>query len=369
MRTATVSVPRARSAPSRIPDNVHIHIPDSAARRVVGRCVGEERLAGELRDCVGRLLRIVESEPGRADTRLLDLAAGGKRLRPLFVLAAGHSASRDLAGLLAARVVRSAVVVELLHLASLVHDDVMDEATTRHGAATINAREGNIRAVLAGDFLLAQAMSSAATLGRAEAAIAARTFVRLCEGQAYESADLFDVNRTEESYFRTVAGKTGALFEASCRLGAMSGALPLKATAALGEYGMALGIAFQLLDDVLDFTATAQQLGKPSGHDVIEGVYTLPLLRALRRRPGLARILADPDRESAAAGAVELVRSSGAIEATLDEAREYAARAVRALSGAAPSITTDAADMLTALAEALVPASGQIPLPAPRRVS
>ena len=343
------------------------HIPDSAARRVIGEYVGERRLTGELQDCVSRLLRIAAAEQFLTSPQLVELAAGGKRLRPLFVLAAAHSAARDLAAMPGARAVRSAVVVELLHLASLVHDDVMDEAATRHGVSTVNTREGNIRAVLVGDYLLAQALASAGSLGRSEASIAARTFVRLCEGQAHESAALFDANRTEAAYFRAIAGKTGALFEASCRLGAMSGGLGLRPAAALAEYGMNLGIAFQLLDDVLDFTATEQQLGKPSGHDVVEGVYTLPLLRALRGRPRLARILADPDRQAAAGEAVELVRASGAIDATLAEARRCAVRAVDALSGAAPWITAGAADMLAGLADALVPASGQIPLPAPRR--
>ncbi len=354
IRAATPGIGRAKDLPAprdaRATDLPAVpRIPDSAARRVIGQYLGEDRLTGELQDCVGRLLRIASAEPFLATPELIELAAGGKRLRPLFVLAAAYSADRDLPAMPAARAVRAAVVVELLHLASLVHDDVMDEAAVRHGVTTVNSREGNIRAVLVGDYLLAQSLAAAGSLGRSEASIAARAFVRLCEGQAQESADLFDANRTEAAYFRAAAAKTGALFEASCRIGAVSGGLGLKPAAALAEYGMSLGIAFQLLDDVLDFTATEHQLGKPSGHDVVEGVYTLPLLRALRGRPGFARTLADLDRQAAA------------------EARRYAVRAVDALAGAAPFITTGAADMLAALAGALVPESGQLPLSAPRR--
>lgn len=345
---ATVTPLRTRGVPT-VP-----RIPDGTARRVIGRYVGEERLTAQLRDCVSRVLRIVAAEPLLVSPQLVELAGGGKRLRPLFVLAAAHSAPTPPGD----RAIRAAVVVELLHLASLLHDDVMDEAATRHGVTTVNTREGNIRAVLVGDYLLAQALSSAGTLGRSEAVIASRTFVRLCEGQAYESASLFNVNRTQESYFRAIAAKTGALVEASCRLGALSGGLELRPAAALAEYGMSLGIALQLLDDVLDFTATAEQLGKPAGHDVFEGVYTLPLLWTLRRQPKLARVLADPDRHAAAAEAVELVRASGGIDATLAEAREHAARAVNALSSAAPWITADATDMLAALADSLVPTDG-----------
>jgi geranylgeranyl pyrophosphate synthase len=352
------------AAAVRVPGSVTVRVPDSAARRVIAGYVGEARLSGELEDCVGRLLNLASAEPLIASPQLAELAAGGTRLRPLFVLAAAHSAARDLAALLAERAVRSAVVIELLHLASLVHDDVMDEAATRHGVATVNAREGNIRAVLAGDYLLAQSLAAASALGRSEAAIASRTFVRLCEGQARESAALYDPGRTEADYYAAITAKTGALFEASFRLGALAGSLGLKPAAALAEYGVGLGVAYQILDDVSDLTATPGQLGKPGGHDIIEGVYTLPVLRALRDRPQLAEVLRDPDRAAAAEQAAALVREGDGIESALDDARRHAVRAIDALAGAARWISAGAVDMLAELAEELVPATSPGTTPA-----
>lgn len=330
---------------------------DGPAHRVVAGFVGAERLAAELAECVDRVRWTAESAPLLFSRQLGALASGGKRLRPLLVLAAAHSASAAHVLLDRDRAIGSAVVVELLHLASLVHDDVLDEAGTRHGTETVNAREGNLRAVLAGDYLLAQALATACTLGRTEGSVAARTFVRLCEGQAQESASLFDTGRPESAYFAGIEGKTGALFEASCALGALAGGLGPRAASALGEYGMRLGTAFQLLDDCLDFTASAEQLGKPAGHDIVEGVYTLPVLRTLRRRPELARVLSRPDRAAAAAEAVALVRDGDAIAETRAEAHRQAVRAVDALSGAAHEIDALAVDMLAALAETLAPGS------------
>ncbi|MGH3416900.1 MAG: polyprenyl synthetase family protein, partial [Actinocrinis sp.] len=290
-------------APADCAPAVRAQVPGSRARDIVGGYAGEERLTGELEDCVARVLQIAGSEPLIVSDQVAELAASGRRLRPVLVLAAAHCASRDLAALLAERAVRAGVVVELLHLASVVHNDVLDddEASAGPGAAAVSvAREGNLRSVLAGDYLLAQALAAASALGRSEAAIAARTFIRLCEGQAQESVALFDAYRVQDTYFAGIAARSGALFESSFRLGAMSGSLGLKPTAALAEYGMALGIAVQLREDARAFT------DRPADSDmtdarrprkgIADGVYTLPLLLALREQPYLTKLLRDPDR-------------------------------------------------------------------------
>jgi heptaprenyl diphosphate synthase len=330
----------------------------AAPHRVVADFAGERRLAADLDDCADGVVRAVAKDVPIIGEAVSGILAGGKRLRPLLVLAAAYSGSADRQCS-----IRSGVVVELLHLASLVHDDVMDEAAQRHGVTSANARMGNVRAVLAGDYLLARALATACELGGPEGALAAGTFSRLCDGQARESAALFDPARTEPAYYAAVEGKTGALFATSCRLGAMAGGLGEEATDALAEYGLQLGVAFQLIDDLLDFTSTSGAMGKPAGHDIAEGVYTLPVLHALRERPRLADVLrrarpdaatgapADPDAVKEATG---VVRDSGGLTATRRAAEQRTDQAIGALSGAAGEVGATEIAMLSELVAALV---------------
>ncbi|SEK59087.1 polyprenyl synthetase family protein [Streptacidiphilus jiangxiensis] len=294
--------------------------------RAVAALVGPSRLTADLADCVEAVCRIAGEDPAIVPDGLLPLLLGGKRLRPLLVLAVGYACRPLGTPHRRARTVQSAAVVELLHLASLVHDDVMDGSRLRHGVATVNAEAGVGRAVLTGDFLIAQALAAAGSLGAAEGVLAARTFARLCQGQAEEGAALFDPSRSEESYLRAVDGKTASLFEASCELGAMAAGLTTTQCAALARYGRHLGIAFQLNDDILDFTADSAQLGKPVGHDIGQGVYTLPLLRTLRARPELASLLARPEEMAAR------VRAGDALAGTARLASAHAGLAVAALA-------------------------------------
>ncbi|MDN3351171.1 polyprenyl synthetase family protein [Actinomadura sp. DC4] len=330
----------------------------SAPHRSVAGFVGEGRLAADLDDCADGVVSAVAGDVPIIGEAVTDILAGGKRLRPLLVLAAAYAGSpqRD-------RAIRSGVVVELLHLASLVHDDVMDEAAQRHGVTSANARMGNVRAVLAGDYLLARALATACELGRSEGALAARAFTRLCDGQARESATLFDADRGERAYYAAIEGKTAALFATACRLGAMAGGLGEGATEALAEYGLQLGMAFQLVDDLLDFTSSSDAMGKPAGHDIVEGVYTLPVLYALRERPRLATVLdrARPNPVSGAPAdlaavreAADIVRDSGGLTATRRAAEQRTGRAVGALSGAAGEIDATGIAMLSELVAALV---------------
>ena len=224
------------------------------------------------------------------------IVAGGKRLRP------GRSPSpppRCSARPASYDVVRGGVACELVHLGSLYHDDVMDEADTRRGVETVNAKWGNLQAILAGDFLLARASEIAASLGTEVAGLLARTIGWLCEGQIEELRHTYDITRTEESYLASIHGKTASLYGTAARIGGIVAGHDRVVIDALTEYGNAYGIVFQIVDDILDVTATDEQLGKPAGHDMIEGVYTLPVIRTLALGNAAAAELARTARHAA----------------------------------------------------------------------
>jgi heptaprenyl diphosphate synthase len=258
------------------------------------------------------------------------ILAGGKRVRPLFAIASAASAG-DTA--VSDDVVRGGVAVELVHLGSLYHDDVIDEAPTRRTVESVNARWGNLTAILAGDFLLAKASEIAASLGTEVAGLLAATIGRLCEGEVGELRTAYNVDRTETAYFAAIEGKTASLFATACRIGAIVGGLPREEIDALTRFGLAYGMAFQIVDDVLDVTSTEAELGKPAGHDLVEGVYTLPVLRALAAGDGLRDQLGSPIEGAQLDKALALVRANGAVTSALDSAREYSDSAIRALDG------------------------------------
>ena len=181
--------------------------------------------------------------------------------------------------------------VELVHVGSLYHDDVIDEAETRRGVPSVNARWSNIVAILAGDYLLAQASSLAASLGADVAGLLAATIGELCRGQVLELQHLFDVTRTEESYLSSIEGKTASLMATASRIGAMVSNVSADSLDALTQFGHHLGMCFQVVDDVLDVTRTEAELGKPTGNDVHEGVYTLPVIYAVARSEELRSLL------------------------------------------------------------------------------
>ena len=255
------------------------------------------------------------------------ILAGGKRVRPLFAIASAAAGDATVSD----DVVHGGVAVELVHLGSLYHDDVIDEAPTRRTVESVNARWGNLTAILAGDFLLAKASEIAASLGTEVAGLLAATIGRLCEGEVGELRTAYDVDRTETAYFSAIQGKTASLFATACRIGALVGALSPETTDALTSFGLSYGMAFQIVDDVLDVTATEAELGKPAGHDLVEGVYTLPVLMALTAGDGLRDRLGGPIEGAELADALSLVRSNGAVTGALATAREYAAAAIAAL--------------------------------------
>lgn len=270
------------------------------------------------------------------------IVAGGKRLRPLMSVVAaqigGSAASDD--------VVRGGVACELVHLGSLYHDDVMDEADTRRGVETVNAKWGNLQAILAGDFLLSRASEIAASLGTEVAGLLARTIGWLCEGQIEELRHTYDVSRTEESYYASIHGKTASLYGTAARIGGIVAGHDADTIHALTEYGNAFGMVFQIVDDILDATATDEQLGKPAGHDVVEGVYTLPVLRTLAlgtpESDELKAVLGAPLDAEQQAVALGIVRSHAGVDSAKATAREYVQRAVDACSAFPESPATAA---------------------------
>jgi heptaprenyl diphosphate synthase len=232
------------------------------------------------------------------------------------------------------------VSVELVHLGSLYHDDVMDEALTRRTVDSVNARWGNLKAILGGDFLLAKASEIAASLGTEVAALLAATIGKLCEGQVRELRNVFNVARTEEAYIEAIRGKTAALFAAACRIGALVADHPRPVIDHLTKFGELYGMAFQIVDDILDVVGTDEQLGKPAGNDLVQGVYTLPVIRTLTSEHGdqLRGVLGKPLATGEMEAARSLVRTNGAVSASIATARQYidrAAEAIAPLSGTA----------------------------------
>jgi heptaprenyl diphosphate synthase len=226
------------------------------------------------------------------------------------------------------------VSVELVHLGSLYHDDVMDDATTRRTVESVNARWGNLKAILAGDFLLARASEIAASLGTEVAQLLAATIGRLCEGQIRELRDIYNLGRTEPDYLTSISGKTAALFATASRIGGIVGGLPRDHIEALTAFGEQYGMAFQVVDDVLDLIATDEQLGKPAGHDLVEGVYTLPTLRTLAGPEGdeLRAVLGGPLDVDQKAKARAIIHRTDAIDQSLEVARRYVEEALAALA-------------------------------------
>jgi len=280
------------------------------------------------------LLAIVSSE-GKFLTEVAShlIRAGGKRVRPGFAMAA--ASVLDPEGKPAAiDVIRGGCSVELVHIGSLYHDDVMDDATTRRSVRSVNAEWGNLRAILAGDYLLGRASEIAAGLGTEVAGLLATTITQLCEGQILELESAFDTSRSVERYERSITGKTASLIASACRIGAIVAELPRDAIDALSEFGLAYGMAFQVVDDILDVVATDEQLGKPAGNDLIEGIYTLPVIRSMQdpdSGPKLREMLGRPISVAERDEARELVRLGGGVEIALDVARDWAGRAGNAV--------------------------------------
>jgi geranylgeranyl pyrophosphate synthase len=264
-----------------------------------------------------RLERSVGSHPGLVGAIGTDtLAAGGKRLRPVLVFLCAPAEDRT-----GERAVAGGAAVELVHMATLVHDDLLDGADLRRGRPTAWAEHGTDAAKATGDYLFARAFAELAGTGDARAvAVLADAALALARGEALQRRQAFRPNTTVDEYLTRCSLKTGKLFEAACVLGG---------GAELGAFGLALGVAFQIADDILDCTGDFDTTGKAPGVDLRDGTPTLPLILAAREDEGIRRALAGERVE----GALERVPSTGAIETARGFALEFAARARAALDG------------------------------------
>jgi heptaprenyl diphosphate synthase len=326
----------------------------------VGELLHLPRLEEDLARVDAGLRRSVMSDdPFLTEVASHLINAGGKRLRPALTVAAASAGGGPVP--VSPEVIEGACAVELVHLGSLYHDDVIDEATTRRGVPTVNAKWDNLVAIVSGDYLLAKASELAAGLGTEIAGLLAATIGRLCEGQVLELQHAFQVTRPEAAYVASIAGKTASLLASSCRIGALCAGLPRPAVESLTTFGEAFGMVFQIVDDIHDLVLSDEELGKPAGNDVVEGVYTLPVLRALAV-PGvgdeLRGLLGGPLGRVEADKARAIVRASGGIEAAVSVGRGYADRAVAALGPLRldSDTATDVADGLAGLGHRLLDA-------------
>jgi len=259
-----------------------------------------------------RLDAAVGRYPGLAARAGADALGGGKRLRPLLVFLAAP------AGYVPP--VEAGVAVELVHMATLLHDDLIDRAALRHGRPAVWTVHGDDVAVATGDYLFARAFGELAETGDVRAVeILAEAAVSLSRGEALQNRQTHDADTSVESYIERCGLKTGKLFEAACRLAGGS-----------GPFGLALGIAYQIADDVLDCTGDAADTGKVPGTDLREGTPTLPLLLAARADPVVREALAGRPLE----GVLVRIAATGALDESRAAARDYAARAREALNGA-----------------------------------
>jgi heptaprenyl diphosphate synthase len=315
----------------------------------------ERELAARLDDVEAALEKTV-----RSDTEFVTEAAsylvnaGGKRFRPQLVLLSGYFGDpSDL------RLVQGACAIELVHLATLYHDDVVDEANERRGRPSVNARWGNNVAILTGDFLFARASELAAELGTEVAKLLARTIALLSDGVIREVDGWGRPDQSEEAYLEMIRRKTAALIATSCRLGGMLSEASPETVDLLDDFGLSVGMAFQLSDDIMDVTATEEELHKLPGQDMKQGLYTLPVLHALeddRLSGELGDLLATGLRDDVRfERALDLVRS----EAPLARSREVVTAEVRRAKRLSDALRPGSArDALVQIAEFLADRCG-----------
>lgn len=312
--------------------------------------VALDLLADDLAQLEGLLARVCDVEY-RVLGGLLEhiLSTRGKRVRPLVVLAAGRLYAYRPATLLPA-----AAAIELLHTATLIHDDLIDHATARRGRPTLNTLTSGGATVLVGDYLFAQAAAFATATGSIRVVrVFSDVLQTICEGELRQIFSSGDWDQSIADYEAKIAGKTASLFAAAAEIGAILTQAPRGARRRLRAYGHELGMAFQIIDDIFDFTATEEELGKPVGSDLRQGTLTLPALYALRELPAENPITAylrssDGTREDLLAEAIQTVRDSPAIARAEQQACQRAACARRLLAGLPAS---PASELLATLAE------------------
>ncbi|QEY31463.1 solanesyl diphosphate synthase [Synechococcus sp. RSCCF101] len=295
-----------------------------------------ETLLSDLRSLIGAGHPILQAAAEHLFT------AGGKRIRPGIVLLLARSLAQD--GELSPRHRRLAEITEMIHTASLVHDDVVDEAATRRGVATVHSRFNHRVAVLAGDFLFAQASWHLANLDDLVVVkLLSRVIMDLADGEVRQGLFRYDTGQTFETYLEKSYCKTASLIANSARAAGVLSGLPEERLEALTTFGRQLGLAFQVVDDILDFTGSDQQLGKPAASDLASGYLTAPALYALEERPALGGLIErEFSEEHDLEQALELVRGSDAIARSRALAEGFASDARRAIAWLRPCASTSA---------------------------
>ncbi len=257
------------------------------------------------------------------------LSSGGKRFRPTILLL-----SARLCGYEGTRQIQAASIVEFIHTATLLHDDVVDDAELRRGNASANSIWGSEASVLVGDFLLSKSFFLMVNDGDLKILnIISRATIQMAEGEIQELMKASDLSLTEEEYLSIVTNKTASLISATCQIGAILGGVDGKKEQALANFGMNLGVAFQLMDDSLDYTSTEKSFGKEIGIDLQGGKITLPLIHTLRSCSPLEKekvmeiVLSESSHERSFSSVVDLIKRYGGIDYTLEKARRYVTKA------------------------------------------
>ncbi|MED4476470.1 heptaprenyl diphosphate synthase component II, partial [Oceanobacillus caeni] len=265
-----------------------------------------------------------------ASTELLN--AGGKRIRPVFVLLSGQLGEFDIE-----KIKKVAVSLELIHMATLVHDDVIDEAELRRGKPTIKKRFGNRVAMYTGDYILARALEEITSLKNPNVhRILSKTIVEVCIGEIEQMKDRFNWNQDLKNYLRRIKRKTALLIATSCQLGGVVSGLSDKESRKMFQYGYYIGMSYQIIDDILDFTSTSKVLGKPAGNDLLQGNITLPILYGMQNEDFnrlLKRTFHNPENVSKKEmnEIINKLQSVGAIEKSYELSELYLKKALHTL--------------------------------------
>ncbi|MEG0260258.1 MAG: heptaprenyl diphosphate synthase component II [Lysinibacillus sp.] len=261
------------------------------------------------------------------DASLHLLQAGGKRIRPIFVLLGAKFGDYNIAN-----IKDVAVPLELIHMASLVHDDVIDDSDLRRGRPTVKAQWNNRVAMYTGDFIFARALEYITKLENPLIhQILAKTMVEICNGEVIQIEDKFELDQSLKDYFRRIKRKTALLISSSCELGAVAAGVDAKTTKHLKRFGYFVGMSFQIIDDILDIVATDKELGKPAGSDLLQGNITLPILLLKddpQMQPYLKKVIAGELTEQERQDMLRYVRNSDAIEQAKKMSDKYLKKAL-----------------------------------------
>ncbi|WP_108671123.1 heptaprenyl diphosphate synthase component II [Peribacillus acanthi] len=257
------------------------------------------------------------------------LQAGGKRIRPVFVLLASKFGTHDI------HVTKNvAVALELIHMASLVHDDVIDDAELRRGVPTIKSKWDNRVAMYTGDYIFARSLELMANIHNPVAhQILSNTIVEVCIGEIEQIKDKFNFDQNIKTYFRRIKRKTALLIATSCQLGAVASGVSEEIHKKLFLFGYYVGMSYQITDDILDFTASEKELGKPAGSDLLQGNITLPVLYAMEEGPSkeFLKSINENSSQEDINQAIRLIKSSGAVERSIAVSDLYLKKALNIL--------------------------------------